>query len=534
MKLKLTPNHWSLAGLIFIELFALFLISPILHSGLPPGIDTPSHLFSSWFLTKSLQSGVIPGINPYWYTGQSFGVFYPPLPYYCVALLALLIKNVVLSYKIVTVAVFLLTPLTVYLVSIEFGLERKYSLISTFLFTASYAYISDISVMGRFTTGFALPFLVLSLFFLLRLKKGVFKNALFGGICLGILILSHQISTYSFLLIAGIYFIFVVIRFISTKSLKTIELVAVMCVIGAIVASWWLVPFVSRINEIGYQRTVAGGYSVPISFWKNQIFRLNSINTRAYPFYIGYMVVFLGVIGAVALLVKKELLLILITVLMFLLSLGIIFPFFHDLPYYNNLDVARFFLYGTVFLAILSGFGFAKIMELSGNKIVFIIMAAIIISTSAGIGLRSREKISTWQITPALTESFQWLRVKGEPGRVYGMGMEFWDAYLLPVYADRQIPDGWLHESAKNWRDIVVLDNMEAGIEPVNIETYYNILKSYDTTYILLGNHIGDHYFPQYDFNMYNEYVQLFENSNHFKEVIRFGDVIIFKVVQNE
>jgi uncharacterized membrane protein len=122
MRLKLSPKLWVLLSLSLIELFALFLISPLLRGGLPPGIDTPSHLFSSWFLTRSLEAGNIPDINPYWYAGQPFLKYYSPLGYYVVSFLARILGDVTLSYKILIVLFFLLTPLTVYLVSREFGL----------------------------------------------------------------------------------------------------------------------------------------------------------------------------------------------------------------------------------------------------------------------------------------------------------------------------------------------------------------------------------------------------------------------------
>jgi len=534
MKLKFSPNLGLLLPLLIIEFFALFLIFPLLRDGLPPGIDTPSHLFSSWFLTKSLEAGTIPDINPYWYTGQPFLKYYPPLAYYSVSFLALILGDVTLSYKVLTVFFFLLTPLTIYLTSREFGLDKKGSLLSTFLFTSSYAYISNISVWGRFTTHLALPFFVLSLYFLLRLRRGGIRNAIYGGICLGVLLLLHQLSSYAFLMILAICLLVEAVRFFLNKGLRPLRNLAIMAGVGVLISSWWFVPFLMHINDIGFQRTIPGGYWFTMSFWGYQIFNLASVNTRVYPFYIGYSTVLLASVGAITLIARRKPLLVLLVVAMFLISLGTNLKSFYYLPYYNNLDVARFFLYGVVLLSILCGFGFTKILKFTRNKILVFIMVALILFSSFSVALRSRDAIETWQIDESLTQSLQWLRDKGEPGRVYGIGLEFWDSYLLPVYADRQIIDGWLHESAKNWRDITLLDNMESGFEPIDMEAYYRILKKYNTQYILLGDHLGDRYFPKYHFARYEEYAKLLQASRHFREVAKFENAIIFEVVQDE
>jgi len=534
MKLKLSPNSRLLFSLLIIELFALFLIFPLLRSGLPPGIDTPSHLFSSWFLTKSLEVGTIPDINPYWYSGQPFLKYYPPLAYYGVSFLALILGDVTLTYKILIVFFFLLTPLTIYITSREFGLDKKCSLLSTFLFASSYAYISNISVMGRFTTHLALPFFVLSLYFLLRLRRGKFSSAIYGGIVLGILLLLHQLTAYAFSIIFSIYALGVVVIFFRNKDLTPLRNLGIMALVSFVISAWWLVPMLFHINDIGFQRTIPGAYWFNMKFFWSQVSNIASVNTRVYPFYIGYPTIFLGSIGMVSLIAKRKLLLVILVAVMFLISLGTNLKSFYYLPYYNNLDVARFFLYGVVFLSILCGFGFAKILKFTRNKILVFIMVALILLPSISVALRSRDAIQTWQIDVNLTQAIQWLRDEGEPGRAYGIGLEFWDSYLLPVYADRQIIDGWLHESAKNWRDIILLDNMESGFELTDVEVYYKILKEYDTKYVLLGNHLGNDYFPQYYFAKYREYVTLLNANSHFREVARFGDNIIFRVVLDE
>ncbi|MFC1961562.1 6-pyruvoyl-tetrahydropterin synthase-related protein [Chloroflexota bacterium] len=534
MKLKLSPNVRLLLALLIIEFLVLFLISPLLQDGLPQGIDTPFHLFSSWFLTKSLEAGTIPDINPYWYGGQPFLKYYPPLAYYSIHFLTQILGDVTLSYKILTVFFFLLTPLTIYILSREFGLDKKSSLLSTFLFTSSYAYISNISIWGRFTTHLALPFFVLTLYFLLRLQRGGIYNAIYGGICLGVLLLLHQLTAYAFLIILAIYLLAEVVKFFTKRDLKPFKNLAIMTGVGVLISSWWLVPFLMRINDIGFQRTIPGGFSFPMSFFWDQIFNLASINTRVYPFYIGYTTVFLASLGAVHLLVKRRPLIVLFAAFIFLISLGTNLKSFYYLPYYNNLDVARFFLYGVILLSILCGFGFAKILQFTRNKILVFIMVALILLPSVNVALQSRYAIKTWQIDESQTQALQWLRDKGEPGRAYGIGLDCWDSYLLPVYTDRSIIDGWSHESAKNWRDIILLDNMESGSELADMEAYYRILKEYDAKYVLLGDHLGNHYFPKLHFMKYEEYVKLLQADRHFKEVTSFGDNIIFQVVLDE
>jgi hypothetical protein len=146
--------------------------------------------------------------------------------------------------------------------------------------------------------------------------------------------------------------------------------------------------------------------------------------------------------------------------------------------------------------------------------------------------LHARDAFGTWQVDKDLRESFQWLKQEGQPGRVHAVGLETWDSYLLPVYADRQIIDGWLHESTPHWKGMLLLDNMEFEPGPLDIEAYYGILREYDAKYVLLANRLGDHYFLQnYQFSKYEEYATLLNSSEHFEEVATFGETMIFQVL---
>jgi uncharacterized membrane protein len=532
MKPKLTPNLKLLVSLSIIELFALYLILPLLRGGLPPGIDTPTHLFTSWFLDKSLDAGHIPDINPYWYSGQPFLKYYPPLAYCVVSFLARILGDVTFSYKLITVLFFLLTPLTIYLVSREFGLGRKYSLLSTFIFASSYTYISNIALFGRFTTHLALPFFMLSLYFLLRLRKGGFRNAIYGGLCFGVLLLSHQLTAYSFGMVFGVFVLVEAVKSFRSKYLKPLRNMGAMALVGFVVSSWWLVPFLIHINDIGFQRNIPGGFDTPLHIFWSQLVDSDNINTGSYPLYIGYAPLFLACLGAISLLSKRKPLLVLLVALLFLASLGTSLRTFHCLPFYNNLDVARFFLCGMALLSILCGFGMAKVSEIGSSRVLIFVLTALIVVLSLVPALRARDAFGTWQVDKDLKESFQWLKQEGHPGRVHAVGLETWDSYLLPVYADRQIIDGWLHESTPHWKGMLLLDNMEFEPGPLDIEAYYGILREYDAKYVLLANRLGDHYFLRnYQSSKYEEYATLLNSSEHFEEVATFGETMIFQVL---
>jgi hypothetical protein len=160
------------------------------------------------------------------------------------------------------------------------------------------------------------------------------------------------------------------------------------------------------------------------------------------------------------------------------------------------------------------------------------VVTALIVVVSVVPALHSRDAFETCQVDEDLKGSFQWLKQEGQPGRVYAIGLVTWDSYLLPVYADRPIIDGWLHESTKNWRDMILLDNMELEPGPVDIEAYYGILQKYDAKYVLLANKSGGHHCPQnYQFPKYEEYATLLSASEHFKEVATFGETMIFQVL---
>ncbi|MDP2744688.1 MAG: hypothetical protein Q8P00_06465, partial [Dehalococcoidia bacterium] len=88
---------------------------PVIASGLyPGGADQLGHLLRLWYLTKVVaEEHAIPNWLPLWYNGQDFSQYYPPLVYYLMLPLNLLLREPVLTYRVfIFMSMFLAAGLT--------------------------------------------------------------------------------------------------------------------------------------------------------------------------------------------------------------------------------------------------------------------------------------------------------------------------------------------------------------------------------------------------------------------------------------
>ncbi len=178
-----------------------------------------------------------------------------------------------MSYKLITVLFFLLAPLTIYLVCREFGLGRKYSLLSTFIFASSYTYINNMTVFG--TSPRILPslFHVVYILSAQAATEAGFRNAIYGGLCFGVLLLLHQLTAYAFIMVFGVVVFVEAVKSFRSRDLKPLRSMGAMALIGFVISSWWLVPFLIHINDVGFQRNTPGLASTPLmwSSWSQLV-----------------------------------------------------------------------------------------------------------------------------------------------------------------------------------------------------------------------------------------------------------------------
>lgn len=217
------------AALAISLLLCLFILSQtFLRSPFPGGVDASTHLFQ----ISLVASDGLTSWNHWWYAGHPLLEQYPPLSHLSGALISNLV-GVENAYKIVLSFIFLLIPISFYLLLKEFPFsdEQKAFALYFFSFSPVYSYYLQ---GGVFSALFALPFSILFLKFLIRTlnsKKWLF-HAILSALSLAIVALSHLLMPVAAALFAFLYFL----------SLKpSIDLLKRLALIG--ILSFCLVAF---------------------------------------------------------------------------------------------------------------------------------------------------------------------------------------------------------------------------------------------------------------------------------------------------
>ncbi|MGQ9542719.1 MAG: 6-pyruvoyl-tetrahydropterin synthase-related protein [Candidatus Bathyarchaeia archaeon] len=235
-------------------------VIPRFAPGIPQGVDSTSHLSKILFIINSYSSlHYIPSWYPDWYGGAPFLLLYSPLSYILTFAVALSGIDGVSAYKIVDATFYVATPIAVYILGREFGLNSEEAAWGSLLFTLTPTVIGNHLFYDRFPNIVALPITCLFIVSLSRMFKGksMVQSTIMSILLFSILILTHHLSAF-------IALILVLIAYLSlpepTKRLKA-TLLVVAVIVGALsVSSPWLLKFLEASGQIlrnpFYNRTV--------------------------------------------------------------------------------------------------------------------------------------------------------------------------------------------------------------------------------------------------------------------------------------
>lgn len=236
----------GLAALVGLNLSAA---APRLLPGFPMAVDSASHLYKLLFMYDNLLAhGYIPSWSPEWYGGIYLFKLYPPLGYQVALAVALAGLGPIAAYKMVEVAFYSLTPLTVYLLSRELSSSKREALLAALLFSLNPSVVENLLFYDRYPNILSLPIQCLLLTLLARsLRRGGSYAVIFlSSILLASLTLIHHLSAvYTFITLAVL-----VISQRGENGLKLCKTVLAVSAVSMLISMFWVGPFLSTVSQL--------------------------------------------------------------------------------------------------------------------------------------------------------------------------------------------------------------------------------------------------------------------------------------------
>jgi hypothetical protein len=174
--------------------------------GLPSGWDSAQHYFRCWLMENLfLPNFKVDGWSPYWYLGVQQFLFYSPLLFILVVLFHFFtfqLISLAFAYKIFYFLVYFCLPFICYWLMRQLEIDPLPSSLAAMTvpsFSALHGLgIESLFMCGLFTQAFGLLLFCLSLGLLIRLDSNSHsgtKNTLLLGLSIGILLISHIVSS---------------------------------------------------------------------------------------------------------------------------------------------------------------------------------------------------------------------------------------------------------------------------------------------------------------------------------------------------
>ncbi len=336
-------------------------------NALPWGSDTLGHVFRFEYLKDSIQNGIwLPDFVPEWYLNIQLFRYYPPYPYYLLALLSPLFENPIL------LSTWFIVGLT-WLGGITWLLFHKWiGWFASILGGVCFLFLPDLlrvafaegNILRHFTS-VLLPLLVyLTYTSLLSPEKKWPKPLLAVGFA--ILVLSHPMMAS---ITAAMFVLYIVLHTLLRQS-KPFDSVFLFLIIvfGVLLASFWLLPSLTGgITELSKEAMIEGLPVVSLFSLFTPATRQNNIESL----YIGYSlilgVIILGCIPAVR--KEKNFWAFAVTgIIGSLLVTPVLNKLYYALPLSTLMWPARFLTVSSIFLLLAVLWGFHALFQSSIKK----------------------------------------------------------------------------------------------------------------------------------------------------------------------
>ncbi len=250
--------------LLFILCFTVSLIFSL--NEFPTGSDIPSHYIKIVNMRNMLEEGKFIRWSYDWYAGYAMFDIYPPLIYVFVATLDLLVDNIALLMKLVTVVSFSASPLLLYRLGRVLGRSSKGATAIALLFE-----LNPLNMFFLFNGYFvfilslALTFLFLTEFFKYSRKREK-RSFLYSVAILATISLTYHRSLYFILFTIFFHFLLKVYR----RQFREAASAALMTITGVGISSFWLLPAAMDMLSLQsvelYQSLILGASHQGVSF----------------------------------------------------------------------------------------------------------------------------------------------------------------------------------------------------------------------------------------------------------------------------
>lgn len=290
----------AISFLPFISLFTSNL-APHTH-------DSPVHFARISAYYKALNDGQI---LPRWAGELNYGYGMPlfnfiyHIPYLVASVPVALGGGLVLAFKIALTVSFLLSGVFMYLFSLRFFRHTGKALLVTVLYQFAPFHLVDLVVRGDMAEGYALAFLPLVLYALVRgfEDKNIRNNIIFTGVAALLLIISHNAISLVFFGIAALFALI-----FSPTHQKRLESAAGLTLGLMLSAFYWIPAIIERRYTYGdlFMKDMYLSHFAPlIHFFLPNLTNAESLQTGGIAVSLGLVQV-AALVWAIVLLVKKQ------------------------------------------------------------------------------------------------------------------------------------------------------------------------------------------------------------------------------------
>jgi uncharacterized membrane protein len=452
----------------------------------PWASDTQGHLLKVEYLSENLDQGLLSPQNlPDWYMGMEFMRYYPPLPYYVLVVLQLLISNTVSAAN-------WFIGLCALAGGLSWLLYRRWigflpALVGGVLFLFLPDNIRVALAEGNLPRVLATALLPVTIYLLLRAlgKTGTVWHRTALAICFGLIVLSHAMMAAIYAVCCGLMLLFLVFK--RTITIQKSFQIMLFISLGIMFSAWWLLPsFSGGITELDTSAMTEALAVFPITNYFNPTLRIG--NPEAV--YIGLALFVLSIASLWVYQERRGF----TSALTFTGCFGVLITtsgfnqFFNALPLHNLLWPLRFL--GIASFALL----LALMWSLRGWKsispvVVFTVVAVLAIDGAGSlflIGLRPVDADMD-QINQRLAVTNGWREATLDLSRL-GSG----PSLTFTTVGKREQIFGWAYQGARTAKTVAALnDAIELGFPAYLI----NRLDLYGTDDVVLLDEIpnADH-----------------------------------------
>ena len=310
---------------ILLSITFLFCWKPVFGIGEPYMVDAPAHISRSWFSYLNLVDGYLPTFTNYYHFGFSLFSHYGFLYYYIVAFANIILRDIILTTKIITFILGYLSVAVFYKVGTNvFKSQIAGFFLPVLIILSNYVFYlvqwSGVLLYPLILIAFGL--IIISFENLLEKKWTVYTSVFVTSLSVLILVSTHLGYAAQFLLYFSLYAILRYFLFYHNQHKRLALYIIGNNFVAGLLSVYVFLPTISDIKDVNFFKAFPFTDINTYEFWK--VHFIGAITPR--PFYsdnydyMGISLIILTIISSIILLKNKSKWLFL-CVIMFLFSL---------------------------------------------------------------------------------------------------------------------------------------------------------------------------------------------------------------------